>query len=178
MTTNDSFYQLDPAVQRSAERRAKYFWVSLVVTLLGIQLVIGFFSIHLATSDPTVSVIPEYHKTALNWDQQKYVSTAADRLGWEIDLVASDVADGQGRRAVEIAVRDENGKTIDNLSLHATAYHHAAATDIRKFSVDSVGNGNYMTLAPLGRSGIWNLEIDIAGADEPITLRRTIEVIQ
>jgi hypothetical protein len=33
-------------------------------------------------------------------------------------------------------------------------------------------------LAPLGRSGIWNLRIEISGADEPIRLLKTIEVIQ
>jgi len=162
---------------KSAERRAKYFWVSLVVILLGIQLVIGGIAIHLATSDPTVSVIPDYHQTALNWDQRRQVQTAADRMGWTIDIDASDVADGQGRRAVAVMIKDQDGRSVTDLRLRATAYHHAAAGDTRSFIVDSVGDGNYLTLAPLGRSGIWNLEIKIDGADEPMTLQRTIEVL-
>jgi hypothetical protein len=170
--------QNENAERVTAERRAKYFWVSLVVTLLTIQIVIGAVAIHLATGDPTVAMVPNYHQTALNWDQQKHVASAADRMGWTIDLKASDVADGQGRRAVEVAVLDQHGDEVDDLQLRATAYHHAAASDVCSFSVDSIGNGNYLALAPLGRSGIWNLRIEISGADEPIRLLKTIEVIQ
>ena len=165
------------AGRRSAERRAKYFWVSLVVLLLATQVVIGGFSLHLATTDPTVSVVPDYHQNALNWDQQQHIATAADRLGWTIDLKASDVADGQGQRAIEIAVQDRNGKNIDSLNLQAIAYHHAAASDLRRFSMNAVGDGNYLALAPMGRPGIWNLQVEISGADEPVRLLRTIEVI-
>ncbi|MGB7344194.1 MAG: FixH family protein [Pirellulaceae bacterium] len=175
---DDDYNNLSPTQQRSAERRAKYFWVGLVVTLLGIQLVIGFAAYQLATNDPTVSVVPDYHQSALNWDQQRHVATAAERLGWTVDLVASDVADGKGCRAVEVAVHNQNGESIDDLQLRATAYHHAAASDPRQFTVDSVGNGNYMALAPMSRSGIWNLEIQISGADEPMKVLRTVEVIE
>ncbi len=177
MTSDDAFHRLTPAEQKSVERRAKMFWVSLVVMLLGLQLVIGGFAVYLATSDPTVSVIPNYHQTALNWDQQKQTANAADRMGWTIELAASDVADAQGRRALEVAVKDENGNFVDDLDLRATAYHHAAANELRQFNVDSIGGGNYLVLAPLGRPGVWNVEIKIAGADQPITLQRTIEVI-
>lgn len=54
-----------------AERNSKRIWVSLVVLLLGLQIGIGAIAISLATSDPSVAVVPDYHEAALNWDTDK-----------------------------------------------------------------------------------------------------------
>jgi len=159
-----------------AERRAKRFWVSLVVTLLGIQLAVGGVAIHLATGDPTVAIVPDYHTNALNWDQEKRVQLAATRLGFQIDVETSDVADDSGHRVILVQVADASGAAADDLVILGTAYHHALAGDVRPFSFQGIGHGRYQSLAPLGRPGLWHLELMLAGAAEPMKLIQTVDI--
>ncbi|MGB7328011.1 MAG: FixH family protein [Rubripirellula sp.] len=162
------------AEQFAAERSARRFWVSLVVVLLGLQLVIGFVAIRLATGDPTVAVVPDYHNQALDWDVTQRAMTAANRLGWSVEIEASDVSDGNGFRATEVSVTDQSGNPVDNLRIVGSVYHHARASDIERFELPSVGKGRYLTLAPMARPGLWQVEIFIDGAEVP--MRKSIEI--
>lgn len=162
--------------QELQERRAKRFWVSLVVTLLGLQLVIGGFAFRLATSDPSVAIVPDYHTTALNWDREQRINTAAHRNGWQIQTELSDIADGNGNRAITVTVTDDDRVAVDGLRVSGQAYHHARAGDMRDFLLAPIGDGKYRTLAPLDRDGLWQLEVSVEGADEPMRLKQTIEI--
>ncbi|QDT03836.1 FixH [Rubripirellula lacrimiformis] len=162
------------SVSPNDERRAKRFWVSLVVGLLGLQLTIGGVAIYLATGDPTAAVIPNYHETALDWDTARRAGTAADRMGWEIQVSASDVVDDRGMRATDVLVQDQNGNPVDALAMTARVYHHARASDVVSFSLPSVGDGHYIALAPLSRPGLWQFEVSIDGADQLI--RQSMEI--
>ncbi len=51
-----------------AERRARHFWVSLIVGLLGLQVAGGITAIFLSVGDPSMAIVPNYHQAALNWD--------------------------------------------------------------------------------------------------------------
>lgn len=158
-----------------AERRAKRFWVSLVVLLLGLQLVIGFVAIRLSTGDNSVAVVPNYHQAALNWDETKNARLAAKRNGWTLTLTASDVADGRGMRAVELQVHDSGQQTVDALKVTGQVYHHALASDVKPIKFRSIGDGRYLTMAPMGRKGLWQVDISIEGAEELMTLSEVVE---
>ncbi|TWU55249.1 FixH family protein [Rubripirellula reticaptiva] len=158
----------------AAERSARRFWVSLVVVLLGLQLVIGFVAIRLATGDPTVAVVPDYHNEALDWDMTRREVMAAERMGWSVEIEASDVSDGNGFRATEVSVTDESGNPVDDLRIVGSVYHHARASDIERFELPSVGKGRYLTLAPMARPGLWQVEIFIEGAEVP--MRKSVEI--
>lgn len=162
--------------QQLLERSAKRFWVSLVVTLLGLQLVIGYVAIKLATGDPTVAVIPDYHDQAVAWDVSHKATTAADRMGWTVDITASDIADDRGMRATEVTVRDETGSPVDDLQIVGMVYHHARAGEVSRFDMPSVGQGRYLTLAPMERTGLWQVEVQIEGAEQPMRKSTAIEI--
>ena len=87
-----------------AERSAKRMWISLVILLFAIQISIGGTAIYLATGDPSVAVVPDYHTVALNWDAHHRARTAPERLGWKMNITASDVADTRGMRALELRI--------------------------------------------------------------------------
>ncbi len=158
-----------------AERKAKRFWVSLVVVLLGIQLVIGFVAIRLATGDQSATVVPNYHQAALNWDETKKSLQAAKRNGWTLTLTASDVADGRGLRAVELVVLDAGQQTVDALSVNGFVYHHALASDVRPIEFRSIGEGRYLAMAPMSRKGLWQVDLSIEGATELMTLSESVD---
>ncbi|WP_417740013.1 FixH family protein [Rosistilla oblonga] len=161
--------------QQIAERKAKWFWVSLVVALLGLQLVIGGVAIKLATGDASAAIVPNYHQAALNWDQIHSERTAAKRLGWTVDLDVSSVADGRGMRAVQVSIADADGKPIDDLQVSADIYHHARAAEVQTVDMQPVGDAEYQVLAPMERSGLWQVDLNIRHDDQRITVQRTLE---
>ena len=162
--------------EKLAERRAKRFWVSLVVFLLGIQIAVGGTAIYLATGDPSVAIVPNYHQEALNWDAALRARRAARRMGWSLELNASDVADTRGMRALVLTIRDSQSESADGLRVAGRVYHHARASDLRPVKFHSVGDGRYMAMAPMARAGLWQVEITIDGADELMTMAETVEV--
>lgn len=167
--------QNDPDLAK-AERKARRFWVSLVVTFLGLQVVIGVMSVRLAIGDSAAVIVPDYHTTALNWDAHRRRQTAADRLGIKVVVKPSEIADGQGNRAIEVLVSDRDSKAMTGVVLSGRLYHHAAAGDAVKVSFEDAGDGRHVSLAPMAKPGSWHLELKIDGADEPIVLPVTVEV--
>ena len=161
---------------QSAEKRAKRFWIALVVFLFIIQSTIMGLVMHLAIGDPSAAVVPDYHNAALNWDQARRMNEAPDRLGWQVTFNASDVADGRGMRAIELQILDRSGDPIDDLSMNGKLYHHARAGDVVSVHLKSVGQGNYLALAPAAQIGLWQLELKIDGANEPVTRSETFRV--
>ncbi len=159
-----------------AERKAKRFWVSLVVGLLGVQVAIGGVAIHLSTGDRSVAVVPDYHQAALDWDITKNARTAAQRNGWILRLTASDVADQRGMRAVELQILESRRHAAGELQVSARVYHHASASEVQSVEFRSIGDGRYLTLAPMGRAGLWQIDLTIEGAEERMTMTETLEV--
>jgi nitrogen fixation protein FixH len=155
-----------------AERKAKRMWVSLVVLLLGIQLLIGYVSIRLATGDPTVAIVPNYHEEALKWDQHKAELSAPARLGLEPQLEVSSTADGNGFRAIVFALRDTQGRLVTHLDVVASVYRHARASEIQKVSLSKVGEGKFMATLPMSQTGLWQIDVKVRGAAEPILVSK------
>ena len=157
------------------ERRAKRFWVTFIVTLLGLQIAIGAVSIFLATGDKSVAVVPDYHRAAMNWDETKKERQAALLSGWTWRLSVSDVVDGRGMRAVELLVIDAEQSPIDQLRIAGRAYHHAEASATYSIAFQPAGNGRYITLVPMQRDGLWQFDLETAGASGPMTTSQTVE---
>ncbi|OYP38198.1 FixH family protein [Rhodopirellula sp. MGV] len=160
-----------------AEKRAKRFWISLVLFLFVIQSVIMGSVIHLAIGDPAFAVVPNYHNAALNWDESRKAALAAERLGWRVNLSASDVADQRGMRALEVIIDDvKDNRHIDDLDVTGKLYHHAHADQPVELELKSVGEGRYLVLAPASLAGLWQLELAIDGGPEPMTKSITFNV--
>lgn len=161
---------------QSAERRAKRFWILLVLVLFAIQIAIGTVAIRLAVSDPSAVVVPQYHDAALNWDDTRAAQLASQRMGWSIDIAASSVADTRGMRAVEVNVRDESDQGVDGLKISAKIYHHARAAEAQNVVLSSVGNGQYLVMSPMPHIGLWQIDLAIDGASEPMIEQTTLEI--
>ena len=163
-------------VTAAAERKAKRFWVTLVVGLLSLQLVIGYVAVRLAIGDPTVAIVPDYHQAALDWDQQRAALTAADRLGLVTDLEVSKVADSQGVRAILFSVKDDGGHSLADLQVTATVYRHARAGQPQTVPLTAVGDGKFMATTAMAEAGLWQIELDVRGAAEPIRVSREVSL--
>ncbi|MEZ6088641.1 MAG: FixH family protein [Pirellulaceae bacterium] len=176
MTQTTSDYQNARSEQMRAERKAKWFWVSLIVLLLGLQLAIGGVALVLATGDASAAIIPNYHEAALNWDQARRERTAAQRLGWDVDLDVSDVADGNGLRAMRLYIKDRFGMPINHLDVTVTFYHLAHGNDIQELKIQPIDDGGYQAMASMPRTGLWQVNLNIKQMDETIAIHDVIEL--
>lgn len=158
-----------------AERKAKRFYIGLVLLLFAIQITILGTALSLAIGDPALAVVPDYHQAALDWDSVHAAAGAAQKLGWDVHLDVSDVADGRGLRAVSLNMLDENNQPITDLVVIGKVYHHANADQIERFEMQNVGEGRYLAMPPMGRAGLWQIELDIKNAIKPVTISRTYE---
>ncbi|WP_153556914.1 FixH family protein [Roseimaritima sediminicola] len=159
---------------QAAERRAKRFWVSLVVGLLGLQVVIGGVAITLATGDPSVAIVPDYHQAALNWDQHRAALSAPRRWGWQTQLDVSSTANTSGQRAIVLELRDGQGRPLSNLSVTARVFHQARASQAHHVALTETSEGRFIGSIEMARRGVWRLEVDVEGAAEPVRLSRTV----
>ncbi len=99
---------MQPEEFKRLERRARRFWVGIIVVFLGLQVLIGVASIVLSLSDPSVAVIPNYHQAALDWDVTHRARQLANQLGWNIDynVIPSQEA---GHRTLLVSILDRGG---------------------------------------------------------------------
>ncbi|EKK00983.1 nitrogen fixation protein fixH [Rhodopirellula baltica SH28] len=170
--------ELKPSVetQQKDERRAKRFYIGLVLLLFAIQATILGTALKLAIGDPALAVVPDYHQAALNWDESYRASLASDRLGWNVDVIVSKVSDSKGQRAISVELHNQQGKTLDDLNVDAVVYRHADAGAFQAVDLPSMGEGRYLGMASMPQQGLWQLEVTVDGAGEPMTLSRTLEL--
>ncbi|MFG0266454.1 MAG: FixH family protein [Rhodopirellula sp. JB055] len=162
--------------QQKDERRAKRFYISLVLLLFAIQATILGTALKLAIGDPALAVVPDYHQAALNWDKSHRASLASDRLGWNAEVIVSNVSDAQGQRAISVELHDERGEPLDDLQVETMIYRHADAGAFQAIDLPNTGDGRYLGMASMPEQGLWQIEVSIGGAGEPMTLTRTLEL--
>lgn len=166
---------LHPDELKVLERRARRFWVSVIVGFLGLQVLIGIASIVLALSDPTVAVIPNYHQSALDWDVTHRSRQLAEQLGWEIDynVVPSEQA---GQRSLLVSILDRDRQPLSGLNVSAKLYRHARAGEVDQFKLKAVADGNYQADTKLNERGLWQIELMIEGDHGIASMSRELEV--
>jgi nitrogen fixation protein FixH len=157
------------------ERRAKRFWVSVIVGFLGLQVLIGVASVVLALNDPSVAVIPNYHQSALDWDVTHRARQLADQLGWQIDYNVVP-AEQTGHRSLLVSILDRDGKPVSDLNVSAKLYRHARGGNVDKIKLKAVADGNYQADTKLTEKGLWQVELVIEGEHGIASLSREFEV--
>lgn len=148
----------------AANRRAAWKWGSLVVGLLGLQVVGGVVAIILATGDESVAIVPDYHQKALQWDQEMAVRRASEALGWNLDVQAVQADDGLPAGFVA-TLTDDRGQSIKVAEGNLRFYRHARAADVQQLPIPA---GTFSTLRLddcFGANGLWEVIIDITDVD-------------
>lgn len=161
--------------QKTAERRAKRWWMSGILALLGMQIAIGIAAVYLSQSDQTVAVIPDYYHSAVNWDTERRARHLAQRLGWQVAARFDDLKDG--KRELKLEIRDKAGSPIRNVRVSAKVFHHARGADIYELRFKAAPDeGLYSVLSPMVQTGLWQLSIRVEGDDGILAFERQLDV--
>lgn len=151
--------KVDPAVERKARR----FWVSLIVGLLGMQVVGGAFAIYLATSDPSVAVIPNYYQAGLDWDIKRRNLNQMNLLGWKASVLVEPEDVELGQRIIKVSVRDQRDTPVSGLRISSRIFHHARGTEVFKLIFDEAQPGSYVAVSRLTQPGLWQVDLVLEG---------------
>lgn len=158
---------LDTDVEQSAEIQAaetlaRWKWGGVILGFLGLQILISGVAVFLATSDPSNVIVEGYYEQALSWDQQRAQQAASDALGWQSNITLGKPQGVMGERVLTIQLSDPTGKPVTGCRLDGEIFHHARGRDVFKLHFEEQGPGNYTAVAPLKRSGIWELSLKTA----------------
>jgi nitrogen fixation protein FixH len=152
-----------PVVTEAQERRARRFWVSLIVGFLGLEVVSGVFAIYLATSDPSVAVIPNYYQAGLDWDVKRRNLDHLKLLGWTTEVLVEPEDVELGQRFVVIQVRSKTGAPVNGLRISARIFHHARGTEVHRLVFDETADGDYIAISKLTQPGLWQVDLVLEG---------------
>lgn len=146
-----------------SERRARHFWVTIVVGLLSLQVAGGITSVFLALNDPSAAIRPRYHDAALNWDTTRRALQLSGQLGWQISYAVGELDEHSQARELRIAIVDDTGSTIENLHLAGELFHHARGKDVHKVSFTEVTSGVFAANIAIAKPGVWQCDLLIQG---------------
>ncbi len=149
-----------------ASRRAAWLWGSLVVGFLGTQVIGGAFAVYLATGDPTVAIVPDYHTKALDWDKELATRHASDALHWQSSVQVSELPDTSGNRQIVVRLQSASGLPIVDVTGDARLYHHARANNVQRVPLVMQESGVYVGTAQMTRDGMWQFELDLHGVGD------------
>lgn len=149
-----------------------WVWPSVIIALLGGQLVVCSVIIFASNSDPSVAVEPNYYQQALAWDQKALQRERNTQLGWSAILSVDSNADPSGYRTVEVSLSDRDGNAITGAAVQATAFHHAHARERFESEFRDLGEGRYAARFPLKSDGLCEFRIVAQRNGEIFTLVR------
>jgi len=139
----------------------------LAVTIAG-----NFWVMHVARSDASFAVEPDYYQKALAWDSTRAQEARNDALGWRLE--AGLVPSGDGRARLDVSLRDAAGAPVAGATVAVEATHNARAADVVRATLDPDPAGGYTAELGAGRPGLWQLRFEVSRGAERFTatLRR------
>jgi nitrogen fixation protein FixH len=164
----------------SSASRSAWLWGSVVVAFLILQLVIGGLAFNLATGDPSVAVMPDYHQRALNWDDEMARRQRSDQLGWRATLTWGTVTvseTGESGREVMVQVADTGGSAVTDGDASILFFHHTRAGDVSTLKLQERASGEYVATLPMQKPGFWDIEFSLArGPGEAFWHQETLDI--
>jgi nitrogen fixation protein FixH len=157
--------------------RSAWLWGSVVVAFLILQLVIGGLAYKLATGDPSVAVMPDYHQRALHWDDEIARRKRSDQLGWTSTLQWDAHSQGKVGREFAVQVKDSNGNAIAGGQASLRFFHHTRGGDVATMNLKERSPGEYVGLLPMSQPGLWDVEFSLArDEDEAYWRHETLDI--
>jgi nitrogen fixation protein FixH len=150
-----------PEAAAANEARHRLFWVGLICTLLGCQVVLMVVTAIIATRDNSFAVEPDYYEKSLNWDAIAAQRREDQRLGWQIALAVGAQASVLGERSVTATLTDRDGRPLDGASIELVAFPHARGNDRESAVLAPQGDGRYETTLRIKRRGLWEFRLAV-----------------
>jgi len=161
----------------SQSTRSAWLWGSVVVAFLILQLIIGGAAYKLATSDPSVAVMPDYHERALHWDNELARRKRSDQLGWKSAFHWDNRNQTTAGRMFAVHVTDSSGNAVVGGQASLQFFHHTRGGDVATLGLQERSPGEYAAELPMSQAGLWDIEFSLSrGTDEAYWRKETIDI--
>jgi hypothetical protein len=150
-------------------------WVLAPIVVLTATVALNIYVLW-AASDPAASAIePDYYRKAVAWDSTLAARARGAALGWSLEARL-----GAPRAAgvpVRVEIRDAGGRRLAGATVRLEAIHNLEGQAPVRSSLRERRAGEYETLLPAHRAGLWELRFDVRrdGDRFGVTLRRDTE---
>lgn len=158
------------------EQRAAWRWAAIILGLLALSVGANVFLMSRAVGDPAFAVEPDYYQRAVHWDEEQSQARASEELGWKASLEAVAVEDARPERAVELTLLDHTGAPVGDAEVRVVALHVANAGERVPAPLAEVAPGHYRAIMPLGRAGLWEIQIEARRGLERFIETRRLEL--
>ena len=140
------------------EKTAQFLWTGFIVLFFVIQAIIWTVAITLTASDKSHAVVSGYDQRALNWDEERALKNASEKLGWQANVFVDPAADIRKFHVITLQLQDSESKPVEQATLELNAFHRAEAADKQILSFSEVGKGVYSGKIRIHKSGLWQFE--------------------
>jgi nitrogen fixation protein FixH len=123
----------------------------------------NLWMMHVAGSDPSFAVEPDYYQKAVAFDSTMAAEARSARLGWNASSVIA-VVDGGAR--VAVTLRDSAGQPVTGARVSVDARFNARANDVLTGTLAEDGPGTYSAPLKVGHGGEWEVRVDAVRGEQ------------
>lgn len=123
------------------------------------------------------AIEPDYYARSIDWDNEKALLQAADKLGWDVRISASPKLDLHANRFVSVMLLDANEQPIEGAMVELVAFSQANAHDPLTKVLPNSGAGQYQSkITAMHTPGLWEFRISIRHGGHQALLIKSLDL--
>ncbi len=143
-------------------------WPIAMGVILASTVGVNLWVAHLANSDPSVAVEPDYYDKAIHWDDHMAQVRQNEALGWTVAPSLSPIVADSGAQ-LQVALHDRAGRPLDGAQVAVTAVNNLTASEPLAATLTARGEGMYTVHLPMRQTGLWELRFDVKRGTDHFT---------
>ena len=146
-------------------------WPAGIITVLAATMALNGWVIWRASSDPTVTLEPDYYRKAVEWDMTQARARRGQRLGWVLRPALT--APAPGGAVLTVALTGPDGAAVAGARMRAVLRHVAYANDSLPVTLEADDAGHFRADVALRHPGLYDVELEaVRGTDRLHESRR------
>lgn len=147
----------------------QHIWPTIIITVLGGNLVLGVTLMRVAAADEHFAVEPDYYRRAVGWDTTQAQARASRALGWQVHPALGAVTGAP--IPLTLVLTDAAGRPLAGATLEVEGRAVAHATELVGGALAATATpGAYAAVLPIMRAGLWEFRVRARrGADRLVT---------
>ncbi|MES2305539.1 MAG: FixH family protein [Gemmatimonadota bacterium] len=156
--------------------RKDRIWPTIVITVLGANVVLGIVLARVANSDSHFAVEPDYYRKAVGWDSTMAQGSRNHALGWQVIPHIGPVA-SRGTTPLELEIRDATGEPLVGATVSVDAMAVAYANDAEQRDLPATAQpGHYAAPVNMAHTGLWEYRVSAFRGTERFTANLRLDL--
>ena len=151
-------------------------WPIAMSLILAATVGVNLWVMHLARSDPSFAVEPDYYARAVRWDDELAQRRRNEALGWQLAPSVARVAGDSTLLRVRLA--DAAGRPLGDAAVAVEAFAVARSARVERATLAQAAGeapGAYDGRLRMAQSGLWELRVVATRGGERFTAVRRVE---